>query len=457
MPTRNPYITLVFSVFLCVQSLIFAVSLAPGLPEADPFSSQSLLREYDFDTVLSESERSAADNLLIQLATMGKGDPLYVWFGHSALVVSDLRNNRSVMYDYGIFSFDDDFYQTFAMGRLFYEVWATSANARYDLAIDEDRDLRVITLDLPPEGKLALVKFLNFNILPENQTYLYHHYNENCATRLRDIIDKAVGGQFKTWAQSTPSPYTIREHVMRHSYSSPFVDWVLNYLQSGRIDAPISLWEAMFLPAVLEEAIREFSYTTKTGEIVRLMLDSEVLNIESTQAGRTPVLETYQSMTLPSAGFGLGIGIITLLLSMLFLRSHTASLIRTSHILLGTINWLWTFFVGICSTVLLFMMLFTSHDVTYGNENIVFANPWLLVMSFWSLQILFGSKKALLRFKRSCSWLSIITLCYILLKAMLPDLLIQQNWQILLTMLPLYILNSNFSFSRLIKYLNQID
>jgi hypothetical protein len=106
---------------------------------------------------------------------------------------------------------------------------------------------------------------------------------------------------------------------------------------------------------------------------------------------------------------------------------------------------------------LLFMVIFTSHDVTYGNENIVFANPWLLVMSFWSLQVLFGNKKALLRFKRSCSYLSIVTLLFIMLKAMLPDLLVQQNWQILLALLPLYLLNSTFSIKRLADYLNQAD
>ena len=435
--------------------MLSAVSLAPEAGLVDPFGSQSLLSAWDFDGAPSAEEIATAEKLIIQIATMGKGDPLYVWFGHSAIVVTDLRNGRKVMYDYGVFSFDDDFYQTFAMGRLYYEVWATSAEARYDLARQEDRSIRLLTLDLSPQSKLSLVKFLNFNILPENQTYLYHHYDENCATRIRDIIDSAVGGQFKSWAQSVPSQYTIRQHMMRHTSFSPFIDWVLNFLQSGRIDTPISLWEAMFLPAVMEQALKDFSYTDSTGTTKPLVMEQEVLYTESPEAARTPVLETYQPMVLPALYFALAFGLASLLLTRGFLHSHSTRVRRFSHILLGLINWSWTAAVGVCSAVLIFMVTFTSHDVTYGNENVIFANPWLLLMSFWSFQVLFGSRKALVRFQKSCTVLSVLTMLMIVAKGLFPDLLIQQNWAVILAMLPLYLLNSSFSFKRLCAFLNR--
>ena len=440
-----------------MHSLLFSASLAPEGREPDPFDSAVMLADQNFEEPLSSAETQAADNLLIQLATMGKGDPLYVWFGHSGLVVTDLRNNRKVMYDYGVFSFDNDFYRTFIMGRMFYQVWATSAEARFAQAREEDRDLRLITLDLPPEGKLALVKFLNYNILPENQTYLYHHYRENCSTRIRDIIDKAVGGQFSAWAKSIPSQQTLRQHVMRHTSDSPFIDWVLNFLQSGRIDHPITLWEEMFLPEMLEKALLQFSYTDSSGKEVPIVSGSEVLNVESPAAGRTPVLGTWHSMTGWGFVFGLAIGLISLMLRTGFLTSDFTTIRRISHVLLGIINWSWTLVTGICSSVLLFMMVFTSHDVTYANENILFVSPWMLVMSVWSLQMLFGNRKALVRFRKSCSFFTIATVVLIILKCVYPDFLIQQNWQIICTMLPIYLLNSNFSFERIKALFARVD
>ena len=272
------HLILLFTVVLIVLSPVAALSLYPDRQIEDPFNSQLMLAQWNFSYDADNVVMTAADNLQIALATMGKGDPLYVWFGHTGLVITDRRSNRSVMYDYGIFSFDDNFYQTFALGRLYYEVWATSAQARYAMAREEDRTVSVVTLELPPSAQLELVNFLNFNISPENKTYLYHHYRENCSTRIRDILDRAVDGQLKTWAETISLDMTIRDLVSLHTASSPLIDWTLNFLQSGSIDHPITLWEAMFLPEVLERALLEFSYTGEDGAVTPIVSSREIIH-----------------------------------------------------------------------------------------------------------------------------------------------------------------------------------
>ncbi len=82
-------------------------------------------------------------------------------------------------------------------------------------------------------------------------------------------------------------------------------------------------------------------------------------------------------------------------------------------------------------------------------------NPWLLVMSLWSFQVIFGNRKALVRFQKSCAAMSVLTLLLILAKGLFPDLLIQQNWAVILAMLPLNLLNSGFSLQRLCAFLNR--
>jgi hypothetical protein len=426
---------------------LVAVSLVPGSRFEDPNASQTMLAGRDFTKALTASEQLSADLLELHLTTMGKGDPLYVWFGHTGLVVTDKRNNRSVMYDYGIFSFDDDFYQTFAMGRLNYEVWATSAEARYDLARSENRDISNITIHVPDAAKMELVRFLNYNIQPENSTYLYHHYRENCSTRIRDIIDKAVDGQFQAWARAIPMDETLRQLVMRHTYASPFIDWTLNFLQSGSIDKPISLWEAMFLPAVLEQALLDFSYIDESGHEIPIATDRRILNSAPVGA-RAPVLESYQSMTLPGFWFGLLVGLVSLLFGRVIASSQSNGLRRFGQLVEGLLGFAWAMVVGVLSSLLLFMMLASSHDVTYFNENIVFATPWALVMAVQSLRGAFGKDAARRRFRQANTIMAILVGTTIVMKVIFLDLLVQQNWQILLTLLPMYLCNSSIPFER---------
>ena len=182
----------IFIIFVLLQPLWSISNLREG-PLWDPFSSTELLKERNFFRELSQEEEEALKALEIDLVTVGRGDPLYVWFGHTGLVVRDKRVDRSVMYDYGIFSFDDGFYKTFAMGRLNYQVWATSALARLNQAVSSERSVTKLKLNLDDSATIETINFLNFNVKEENNTYLYHHYRENCSTKIRHIIDKAVG------------------------------------------------------------------------------------------------------------------------------------------------------------------------------------------------------------------------------------------------------------------------
>lgn len=427
---------------ICLTSL-FAISIKPPGNEWYEFSSEALLTSREFSHELSEQEIEIADNLIVQLATLGKGDPLYVWFGHTALVITDLRSNRKIMYDYGIFSFSSGFYKSFIMGRMLYEVWATSAEGRYEEAMQEDRDIRIMTLNLEPSVKLELVRFLNFNIQTEYQQYLYHHYDENCSTRIRDIIDTAVLGQFKAWAMNIPSDYTIRQDVMRHTMASPLIDWLLNFLQNSSIDRKVSLWERMFLPQVLEKALLDFSYIDSEGNTVPMVSSSEVMYVQSDPSIRPEVLESWQS---PTAMWFIGALVISSLIGLLSFagnRTYTKNVKRMYRIIHGVLNASLALVFGMCGTVLLFMMLFTTHNVTYWNENILIVHPLLLLCAIQSIRGAFGREKAMSAFRRNMSVMTVLVLLLISVKLLLPEVFLQNNWQIILTVFPFYLVNSS--------------
>jgi hypothetical protein len=156
--------TLFIAILISILNPLASFSLKEEKRESDPRSSQNFLANYDFSKEITPQQLEVAKNLDFSLATFGRGDKIYLWFGHTALAITDKKSNRSVLYDYGIFSFDDNFYQTFAIGDLNYQVWATSTEMRYELTKEEKRDITVLPLNIPDETKLTILELLNFNV-----------------------------------------------------------------------------------------------------------------------------------------------------------------------------------------------------------------------------------------------------------------------------------------------------
>ena len=343
---------IVFSV-----QMISAASFNGGIPiREDLFWSEEELSKVDFTKPLENEEKEYYENTHIYIVTASPAEPVYVYFGHAGIVV-DTPDNPEVMFDYGSFRFNDGFYLNFVYGRLYYSVIESYASWRYDDFINADRTIRRIELQLTPEAKKATIGFLSYNVLPENETYLYHYYKDNCATRLRDIYNAATGGEFRKWAESIDTGKSFRTWSTEYMSRSLFFSFILNYLQGPSIDEPISLYQACFLPDVLLKAVEEFEgmsadtlYQTRTRE-------------------DTP--ESY-SLVLHSLPISAAFSILILL---------AASRRKTIRVILDLAAGLTWLFMGILSLILLFVMVATNHDVTYGNWNILIISPFVLILS----------------------------------------------------------------------------
>ena len=167
------------------------------------------------------------------LVTVGPGDPLYIWFGHTGLILEYTVSNKARFYDFGNFSFKSDhFYRNFAMGRLVYSSVGISAHAYLNYIADENRDVTIQTLNLPQKAIADMAQYLEWKVSPGNNTYLYHHYLDNCSTRIRDLIDTATGGQLKE-ATMISAETSFRECFRRYSSHNWWADWLLSFLQGA--------------------------------------------------------------------------------------------------------------------------------------------------------------------------------------------------------------------------------
>jgi hypothetical protein len=323
------------------------------------------------------------DSLTIKVAVMGPGDELYLWWGHIGLIIEDFQTGNSRFYDWGVFSFDTEhFFTNFALGRLIYSCMSSSAKANMDYYISHDRDITLYTLDLSPAQKEEIRRFAENNVRPENRDYLYHHFRDNCATRVRDIIDMAVDGQFRARFGDAPGRYTLRQQVRRHTWFSPFFDWFLNFLMGQNIDRPATMWEEMFLPSEIGRLIEHFSYTDESGRERPLVSSVEIRNLA---VGRPGVLEIPRRQWPRELALGLAIAALMAAFMALGKKKPVAN-----RILLGVSQSLLGGFFGIAGLLAFFLTFFTNHDYTFNNSNLLFVNPLLLAAIPWGIQLARG-------------------------------------------------------------------
>jgi hypothetical protein len=226
------------------------------------------------------------------------------------------------------------------------------------------------TLDLPPEKRMEVMDFAEENILPENCDYFYHHFKDNCSTRIRDIIDLATDGQFKEQYGEAQGRFTLRQQVRRHTWFSPAADWILNFWMGQDIDLPLTVWEDMFLPAEVGKLINDFSYTDSNG--VRRNLVSGVETVFRAD-GHPPILDVPRKQWPRELAFSLALSV--LFGFFFFLQAKN---FRLGRILAGISMSLAGLVFGIASLALYFLSIFTNHDYTFHNANMIFATPLLL-------------------------------------------------------------------------------
>lgn len=364
-------------------------------------------------------------DLQIKLVTIGPGDEITNWWGHNALIVEDTVSGESYFYNYGLYSFSNNFIFNFVKGRLIFEVGAFRTDNAIKYYRGENRSIRIQTLNLAPPKRLDLARKLQDNIRPENRKYLYHHYLDNCATRIRDLIDKELDGQLKSYT-SVPSNMTLRELTRRYTHDHFIWTWLLMFPMNDSIDKPIKRWDEMFLPAEMEKIFDGFTYTGAGGQKKSLVLKEEILYQAVGRKEVPAAPPNYLYTTL----------IISMLISVMIILSAMLDQ-KGKSFLFALLNIIIGLFAGLLGLFLTLISSFTDHTITYYNENLFLTNP----VSFLIPMIAFAY---ILKKPWSEKWLRNIwylqlTLAVLLLILKLFPTFDQDNSLALATFIPLYL------------------
>jgi hypothetical protein len=196
----------------------------------------------------------------IVLYTMGKGDVVWEKFGHAALCVEYEPATRlqSLCYNYGTTDFSEPVSVGwgFLRGEGLFWVSVTTPTQMIRRYIGFDRTLWKQTLPVSEDEARAIAARLAHDSLPENRFYTYHHFYDNCTTRIRDIIDEGTGGKLKVGAAGTPGP-SFRDFSRQGFAQDTWLLLFTDYLLGRGADVRPDLWQAMFLPDYLREHVRD--------------------------------------------------------------------------------------------------------------------------------------------------------------------------------------------------------
>jgi len=131
----------------------------------------------------------------VSLLICSPGDEIYSYFGHAAIRVCDPFYPKDITFNYGEFSFEaPHFIWRFAKGETDYKIGVTRMDTFMQQYKEEKRKVIEYELLLTPEERESLYQALVENYKPENRIYRYSHFEDNCSTRLRDQVEKAVRG-----------------------------------------------------------------------------------------------------------------------------------------------------------------------------------------------------------------------------------------------------------------------
>ncbi len=309
----------------------------------------------------------------VALVTMGPGSNIWDRFGHNAIWIRDPDSRINQLYNYGIYDFNaENFVLRFIQGRMLYRMGSGDPDVTFRYFSERaNRSVWVQELNLTPAQRIELRDFLLWNDRPENQEYRYDYYYDNCSTRVRDALDRVLGGVIQRQTEETPAGTTLRFHTRRLTTNNVWYYTGLMIALGPMVDKPITVREEMFLPMSLRDHLRGISVTGPDGNPEPLIA-SERTVYEST---RPPSDEAPPSWTLAYLAAGI------VLAGLLFWLAGAGVASKRSRVAFASVSTAWMLVVGVLGAVLFGLVVATDHASAYWNENLFLFNPLSLALA----------------------------------------------------------------------------
>lgn len=349
---------------------IFAVLFSLGVLVVPPSRADAQIIPF----VPAAPAGAPGTELTVYLLTIGQGDEVWELFGHNAIWIKNRSDGSDITYNWGMFDFaQPNFLGRFLTGNTSYWMEGIDLGAMLQAYTQRNRSLLAQELNLTPGQRLALKHALEENARPENKFYRYDYYRDNCSTRLRDMLDRALGGQLQTATTTRITPDTYRSHTRRLTQDNLPVYAGISLALGHPADRPISMWDEMFLPVRMANHLRAVRVTDTLDATIPLVRSEMALFT----AGRRPepsappnYLPWFVALGMALAG------------ALIALVRNAEGGGRVALLAATTIATLWSLVAGIAGTALVAAWAFTHHYFMSWNENLLHLNPLSIALVF---------------------------------------------------------------------------
>lgn len=286
-------------------------------------------------------------------------DASFTLYGHAAIRILDPEKDIDVIFNYGIFDFSGSgFIYRFAKGETDYKLGAGNYLdyiIEYQLrgsSIDE------LILDLTIEEKNRIWDALLINYLPENRTYRYNFFFDNCATRLVSIVEKHLDGQLR-YDENQPRE-SFRDLITQCTQGHYWLTFGCDLALGSPTDRIATPHEKMFLPEQLLAMFRTATIDQPDGRS-RALVKSVV-----PVALFDPDINNYPAERLTPLVVGLLLLFVVLCTTLVGWRKNNHA--KWLDVILFTL-------AGIAGCLLFFISCISVHPAVYPNWSLVWLHP----------------------------------------------------------------------------------
>jgi uncharacterized protein DUF4105 len=161
-----------------------------------------------------------------------------------------------VCFNYGVTNFSAGMSMVWTFLRGTHKFWVepTTLASMVSFYEWEDRDIWRQRLPIAGDDARALEARLWSDIREENRYYYYDHFLDNCATRVRDLIDQGTHGALRAGGDA-PFPRTYREIGRRGLAGMPLLLLLSDLVTGRQLDEHPTQWQAMLHPGHLRVAV----------------------------------------------------------------------------------------------------------------------------------------------------------------------------------------------------------
>jgi hypothetical protein len=300
--------------------------------------------------------------------TMQPGEIFFERFGHNAIVVDDPAAPSPISYNFGFFDMGEPgFIGRFVKGDMQYMLVALPVADDLSYYREVGRGVSIQWLDLTPAQAQDIADALATNARPEHARYRYDYFTDNCSTRVRDALDRAMGGALRRQLDVRSGGETYRSESVRLASPATWM-WLGFDIGLGPFaDRPLSRWEDGFVPMRLAASLREMKNTEG-----RPLVLSEHEVLPHTIAPEPP--------DMPRRWWPWLVAGLVLAVAARWLATHRPRVLGAMALPFWTV-------CGVLGLVLAFIWCCTVHRAGWANHNLLVFSPLclLLVPGAWAM------------------------------------------------------------------------